>query len=111
MTYPIIILLAVLVIAGLSLALYRTGFRLRELKLKWGFGEAKLERAPDAAPDAGTPEEPPTPPTATTAEQRATQGGVIRRSSIRAPADSGAQATQQASGQGSRIEDTSITLE
>lgn len=106
MSDPILILIVLVAIIALALIVYRLGFRLKKLILKLPLVDAEMERQPSDAAQA------PAPAVASSAiDQQATQGGVIRRSPIRAPADSGAQVTQRADGDKSRIDDSGITLE
>ena len=100
-----VILIAFFVVLALSLILYLVGFRWKKLKIKWGFGEAELEREP-----AGTGKSSATPAPSTTVRQEAAEGGMIQDSPIKAPAASGAQVTQEATGDKSRIKGSGITL-
>lgn len=103
----IIVGLAVLVvISGIAYALYKAGFSLTKIKAKGVLLEAELERSPaqtsKPAPDA--------PPAPAQFSQEASAGGVIRKSSLEAPADSAASAAQKAAGDGSRLDDSHIKL-
>lgn len=107
---PVILLIisAVVVVVLVSVAAYLLGFRLTKLKAKLGIVEAEMTRKPasgmeGSGKDASQPE-------SHSFSQKATDGGVIRKSSIEAPASSSANASQRAAGEKSRIDDSHIKI-
>jgi hypothetical protein len=97
----VLIIVAIAVIAWL---LYKAKFRAKEITVKAGVFEAKMERDTGAKPKADKP----TPHTQAT--QEATAGGRIEDATIKAPADSGATAKQKAEGEESSITGSHIDL-
>jgi hypothetical protein len=95
------IIAIIIVIAWL---LYKANSRAKEITVKAGVFEAKMERDIGINPKAG----PPTPHTQAT--QEAIAGGRIEDATIKAPADSGATAKQKAEGEGSSITGSDIEL-
>jgi hypothetical protein len=96
----LLITLSLAAIAVIAFAVYKAGFRPTKVKVKTGLLEAEMERSPRA--------ESTSPPQFS---QEATDGGMIRKANIKAPAGSPASATQKAEGKGSRLEETRIELE
>ena len=101
----LIVIGVIVVVAAVAWILYRLGFKAKEITVKAGPVEAKMER------EADTPDKPTLPKPRTEATQEAVQGGRIKDSNIRAPADSGAKLKQKAAGEGSSISDSDIQLE
>jgi hypothetical protein len=100
----VLVLGLLIVIVLIALALYKTGFTVKSLKVKVGPVEAEASRdkpAPDEALDS---------PGGARITQRAQEGGEITQSGITAPADSEAQIEQQAKGTKSKIDDSPIKL-
>lgn len=105
----IIVLVVIVVIAGLAFAIYKAGFRATEVEFTTGLLKTKMTRTPpDAENKAEETAQVPSPPTQ--ARQTAADGGVVRKSRISAPADSGADLSQEATGEGSEIDGSTIEL-
>ncbi len=100
----IVIGLTIGVIAVIAWLLYKANFKAKEIKIKTGVVEATLEREsePDPKPSPPKPQ--------TQASQEATEGGRIEKSTIEAPAASGASLKQKAKGKDSQIKDSGIKL-
>lgn len=96
----------VIIIAIIAWLLFKAGFKPKELTVKAGPVEAKMERDTGAAPPPATAH----PPRAE-ARQQASDGGQIDNSNITLPADSGAKASQKAEGTGSSISNSDIKIE
>lgn len=106
MILGVLVIVLVIVVAYL---LYKSGFRLTELKLKWGIGEASMKREPG---DKHTPAaEAEKPPPAGRFSISARDGGVVENAHIKAPADAPAEVTQEAEGKGSKVKNSRIELE
>ena len=103
-TIALIVIAAVVIVAVVAWILYKLGFRVKELTAKAGPLEAKMQRDQDTAKKAGTPLH------RTEAAQDAVDGGQIKDSHIRAPADAAAKLTQKAAGPGSSITGSDIEL-
>ncbi|GIK56893.1 MAG: hypothetical protein HND44_05975 [Chloroflexi bacterium] len=102
----ILIVVLVLLVAYLF---YKSGFRLTELKLKWGIGEASMKREPgDKKAPAVTAEKLPGPGHFS---QQTSDGGVVEGSHIKAPANAPVEVTQEAKGEGSKVKNSRIELE
>lgn len=100
---PILIVIVLAIAVGvIAFALYKLGFSVNKLKVKFGLVEVEAGRKP--ANDKASPL------TGPKIDQRATAGGVIEESGITAPADSAAEITQQAKGEKSKIDDSPIKL-
>ena len=103
-TVALIVVGVVAVIAVITWLLYKAGFKVKEVTAKAGPLEAKMER--DIGPDSKTE----TPTQRIEAIQEAFQGGRIKASTIKAPANSGASLKQKAEGEKSSITDSEIDL-
>jgi|GEM_PF-4751726 len=106
-TIIIITLIVIIIIAAVAFGIYKAGFRTTKVKVKTGLLEAEMERTPTGDKDDKAEE----PVLRTKASQEATDGGVIRKSTIKASADSGVEAIQKAEGEGSRVDDSRIELD
>jgi hypothetical protein len=104
-TIIILTVIVLLVIGGVAFLLYKANFRATKLKVKTPLIEADLERK-SSEPSTATGQT----PARTIARQTATEGGVIRKSTIEAPAAAGADLSQEAKGAGSRVDDSEIKL-
>jgi hypothetical protein len=102
----------IIVIAAIAFALYKAGFRVDKLKVKLGLVEAEASRKKsETPPDKTTSDTKETAkPVGTSVRQQATDGGVIKRSGITAPAESAAKIDQHAKGEKSRIDESPIEL-
>lgn len=105
-----IVVLIILIVAGLAFALYKAGFRTTKWKLKLPLFEADVERTPTGRTAGTAAESPKVSTSRTEASQKASNGGVIHKGRITAPAESGAKLGQEAKGQGSRVDDSEIKL-
>ena len=104
-TVSLIVIIVIVVVAVIAWLLYKAGFKTKELTVKAGMVEAKMER--ETGKDSPQPQ---TPPARTEVRQTAGDGGVIRKSGISAPAQGNAQINQESTGEGSRIDDSPINL-
>lgn len=102
----VLVVVLVLLVAYLF---YKSGFRLTELKLKWGIGEASMKREPGKPASPAAKEQEPS--AVSQFSQEASGGGVVEDASIKAPADASVQATQKAEGEGSKLKKVRIDLE
>jgi hypothetical protein len=105
----ITVIAVIVVIAVIAWLLYKAGFKPKEITVKAGPLEAKMERSPAAAGTATEKQD--TPKARTEATQEALQGAHIDNSTITAPADSGAKLKQKAEGEGSSITGSTIQLD
>jgi hypothetical protein len=104
----LLVIVVLLVIAGLAYAVYKAGFRAKKVTVKTPVFEAEMERkATDDSPAAPTS----TQPAPAQFTQQATDGGVITKARIQAPADTSTSAHQKAEGEGSRLDDAQIKLD
>lgn len=102
-TLVIVLILAVTgLIAAITFALYKAGFRWKEFTVKAGLFEGKASRTPEAPSPAA--------PGGPAIKQNAADGGEIIRSGVTAPAASTAQIKQTAQRDGAKIEDSPIKL-
>jgi hypothetical protein len=103
----VLVLGVLIIIAAIAFALYKAGFRPTEINVKTGPLEAKMERTPAQPSDKETP--PAEPAVPVPFSQEAISGSVIRKTSIKAPADSPASASQKAEDD-SLLDDVHIKL-
>lgn len=103
-TVTLIVIVVIIIVAIVAWFVYKAGFKAKEITVKTGLMEAKLERSSPAA------EKPEVPTIRTEAAQEALQGGKIKDSNIKAPADSGAKLRQRAENEGSSITGSDIEL-
>jgi hypothetical protein len=103
-----VLILGALIIVVIAFALYKAGFRPTEITVKTGPVEAKMKRtlAQSGESEAATSAKPATP---IQFSQEAINSSEIRKSSIKAPADSSASASQKAEDD-SRLDDAHIKL-
>lgn len=103
----ILVLGIIIVVAAIAFALYKIGFSVDKLKVKLGLVEVEASREKlKTTPDAKVPAR----PAGMRIRQQATEGGIIKKSGITAPADSAAKVDQQAKGEKSKIDDSPIKL-
>ena len=100
----LVIVSIIIIIAVIAWLLYKANFKPKEITVKAGVVEAKMERDTGVNPKAETS----TPRTEAT--QEATAGGRIKDATINAPAESGARLKQKAEGDGSSITGSNIEL-
>lgn len=106
-----IIVIAIVVVPLIAWLLYKAGFKVKKVKLKAPWIEADMERETEKDPgDKTEPVKPASSRMRTEAAQEALDGGVIEDSNIKGSADSGAKLKQKASGEGSKITGSDITL-
>jgi hypothetical protein len=98
------IMVVAVVIAVIAWLIYKAGFKPKEITVKTGLVEAKMER------ETGSDAKPETPRPRTEATQEALEKGRIKDSKIKAPAESGAKLKQKAEGEGSSIAGSDIEL-
>lgn len=94
----------IIIIAAIAWFLYKANFRAKEITMKVGPLEAKMERESKTDPKTGIEKQ------HTEASQEATDGGRIKDTTIKAPAESGAKLKQKAEGEGSSITNSGIEL-
>lgn len=97
-------IILLVVIATIAWLLYRANFRPKEITVKTGILEAKMERENE------TPPKPEVIKRRTEASQTVSDGAQIIDSNIKAPAQSGAKLKQDAKGKGSEISGSDIEL-
>lgn len=100
-----IIVVGIVVVVVIAWLLYKAGFKVKEVTAKAGPLEAKMER------DTGVNSRTEMPTSRTEATQEAMDGGRIKDSTIKAPAESGAKLKQKAEGDESSITGSSIELD
>lgn len=104
----IALIVVALIIAAVAFFVYKAGFRWTEAEINTGLFKGKAVRSStDTATELSTK---PATPSGTKARQTAEDGGKVTNSTIKAPADSGADLGQEAKGRGSRIDDSTIGL-
>ena len=101
---PVLVLGIFIIISAVAFALYKAGFTVNKLKVKFGLVEVEAGRSKP------TPDKKAASSTGPKIRQRATEGGVIKESGITAPANSAAEIGQQAKGEKSKIDDSPIKL-
>jgi hypothetical protein len=100
----ILVLGALVIIAAVAFVLYKAGFTVNTIKAKLPMVEVEASREKSILDKKATS------PSGSKIRQRAEEGGVIKKSGITAPAGSAAEIDQQAKGEKSKIDDSSIKL-